>query len=73
MTNNNNEYYLKRTRAAAKEIELGVAEEDRARKDITIEELFPLTVSIIGDVSYRINTEGKIPSGADLEKLIFAS
>ena len=51
MTNNNNEYYLKRTRAAAKEIELGVAEEDRARKDITIEELFPLTVSIIGDVS----------------------
>ncbi len=74
MTNNdNNDYYLKRTRAAAKEIELGVPEEDRAKKDITIEALFPLVVSIIGDVSYQINKEGKVPEDADIQKLIFAS
>ena len=48
------EYYLKRTRAAAKEIELGVPETARAKKDIHVETLFPSVVSEVVDLAYKI-------------------
>lgn len=67
------EYYLKRTRAAAKEIELGVPETARAKKDIHVENLFPLVVSYVGDLAYKIVTTNEYLSQEDNSKLVFAS
>ncbi len=50
----NAEYYLKRTRAAAKENELDVPNELRARRDIDIQELFPTAIACIADLSADI-------------------
>lgn len=67
------EYYLKRTRAAAKEIELGVPEGARAKKDIHVEDLFPLVVSYVGDFAYKIVRTNESLSHDDNSKLVFAS
>lgn len=67
------EYYLKRTRAAAKEIELGVPETARAKNDVHIEDLFPLVVSYVGDLAYKIVKTNEIISQDDKSKLVFAS
>ena len=67
------EYYLKRTRAAAKEIEFEVPEDVRAKKDIRIEDLFPLVISYVGDSAYKIVSNNEILSSEDKLKLIFAS
>ena len=67
------EYYLKRTRAAAKEIELDVPIQDRAKKDIRIEHLFPLVISYVGDLAYKIVTINYKLTAEDRSKLVFAS
>lgn len=51
---NRAKYYLKRVRAAAKEIEFDVPLNFRAKKDIEIEELFPLAIASIADLSAGI-------------------
>lgn len=50
----NAQYYLKRTRAFAKEIEFDIPEELRAQKDINIDELFPVAIACIADLSADI-------------------
>ncbi len=70
---NNNEYYLKRTRAAAKEIELNVPQENRSKKDVNIEDIFPFIISVVGDISYQINKENKELNEEETNKLAFAS
>lgn len=50
----NSTYYLKRTRAFAKEIEFGIPENLRAPKDIDIDDLFPLVIACIADLSADI-------------------
>ncbi len=50
----NAQYYLKRTRAFAKEVEFDIPENLRASKDININELFPLTIACIADLSADI-------------------
>lgn len=67
------EYYLKRTRAAAKEIELEIPEQNRAKKDIRIEHLFPLVVSYVGDLSYKIVITDVALTVEEKSKLVFAS
>lgn len=47
-------YYLKRTQAIAKEEEYDVPTELRAKKDIIVEKLFPLTISLMGNISRKI-------------------
>lgn len=48
------EYFLKRTRAFAKEIEFDIPVELRAIKDVNIEELFPVAIACIADLSADI-------------------
>lgn len=48
------EYYLKRTRAFAKEIEFNIPESLRAIKDVDIDDLFPLVIACIADLSAEI-------------------
>lgn len=48
------EYYLKRARAFAKEIEFNIPENLRAIKDVDIEDLFPLVIACIADLSVAI-------------------
>ncbi len=50
----NSQYYLKRTRAAAKEIEFNVPDELKAIKDVDIDELFPVSIACIADLSSGI-------------------
>lgn len=50
----NAKYYLKRTRAYAKEIEFDIPSELRTRKDVPIEELFPVAIACIADLSAEI-------------------
>ena len=50
----NSTYYLKRTRAFAKEIEFNIPENLRAPKDIDIDDLFPLVIACIADLSAEI-------------------
>ena len=50
----NAQYYLKRTRAFAKEIEFDIPEELRAPKDVNIDELFPIAIACIADLSADI-------------------
>ena len=50
----NAQYYLKRTRAFAKEVEFDIPEELRANKEINVNELFPLTIACIADLSADI-------------------
>ena len=50
----NAQYYLKRTRAFAKEVEFDIPDELRAKKDINVNELFPLTIACIVDLSADI-------------------
>ena len=47
-------YYLKRTQATAKEEEFCVPVDLRAKRDIETEKLFPLTISMLGDISGKI-------------------
>ena len=51
------QYYLKRARASAKEKEFDVPHELQARKDVNIDELFPLTIACISDLSVKIAKE----------------
>lgn len=51
------QYYLKRARASAKEKEFDVPDELQARKDVNIDELFPLTIACISDLSVKIAKE----------------
>lgn len=56
---NSSKYYLKRTRAFSKEIEFNVPEDLQSKKDVNIEELFPLAIACIADLSADI-VRGKI-------------
>lgn len=47
----NAQYFLKRTRAFAKEIEFNIPEELRTPKDVNIDELFPVAIACIADLS----------------------
>lgn len=71
----NAQYLLKRTRAFAKEIEFDIPEELRAVNDVNINELFPVTIACIADLSADI-VRGK-ESGeqvkAHRKELYFAS
>ena len=51
------QYYLKRARASAKEKEFDVPDELQARKDVNVDELFPLTIACISDLSVKIAKE----------------
>lgn len=55
----NSKYYLKRARAFSKEIEFDVPEDLQSKKDVNIEELFPLAIACIADLSSGI-VRGKI-------------
>jgi POLQ-like helicase len=60
---NRTEYYIKRTRAAAKEVELDVSSDLRAVKNVEVEKLFPKIISWIGDAAAKIvstHSENKI-------------
>ena len=48
------QYYLKRTRAYAKEIEFDIPEELRSRKDDGVDELFPVAIACIADLAADI-------------------
>lgn len=48
------QYYLKRARATAKEIEFRVPDELKAKKDVDIDELFPVAIACIADLSSGI-------------------
>ncbi len=50
----NAQYFLKRTRAFAKEVEFNIPEDLRAIKDINIDELFPVSIACIADLSADI-------------------
>lgn len=50
----NAQYFLKRTRAFAKEIEFDIPKELRAVKDVNIDELFPVAIACIADLSADI-------------------
>lgn len=50
----NAQYFLKRTRAFAKEIEFDIPEELRAIKDVNIDELFPVAIACVADLSADI-------------------
>lgn len=50
----NAQYFLKRTRAFAKEIEFDIPVELRAIKDVNIDELFPVAIACIADLSADI-------------------
>ena len=50
----NAKYFLKRTRAYAKEIEFNIPDELRSPKDVPIEELFPVAIACIADLSADI-------------------
>ena len=50
----NAQYFLKRTRAFAKEIEFDIPEGLRAIKDVNIDELFPVAIACIADLSADI-------------------
>ena len=50
----NAQYYLKRTRAFAKEIEFDIPNELRASQDVNIDELFPVAIACIADLSADI-------------------
>ena len=50
----NAKYFLKRTRAYAKEIEFNIPDELRSPKDVDIEELFPVAIACIADLSAEI-------------------
>ena len=71
----NAQYFLKRTRAFAKEIEFNIPEELRALKDVNIDELFPVAIACIADLSADI-VRGK-ESGEQIKahkkELYFAS
>lgn len=45
------QYYLKRARATAKEIEFKVPDELKATKDVDIDELFPVAIACIADLA----------------------
>ena len=47
-------YYLKRTQAAAKEEEFSVPYDLRAKKNVVVEKLFPLTISMLANISRKI-------------------
>ena len=47
-------YYLKRAQAAAKEEEFGVSYDLRAKKNVVVEKLFPLTISMLANLSRKI-------------------
>lgn len=51
---NSSKYYLKRTRAFSKEIEFNVPEDLQSKKDVNIEELFPVAIACIADLSADI-------------------
>ncbi|MCM1524895.1 MAG: DEAD/DEAH box helicase, partial [Ruminococcus sp.] len=51
---NNSQYYLKRARASAKEIEFNVPDDLKSKKDVNIDELFPLAIACIADLSSSI-------------------
>lgn len=51
---NKSQYYLKRARASAKEIEFNVPNELKAIKDVNIDDLFPLAIACIADLSSGI-------------------
>lgn len=55
----NSKYYLKRARAFSKEIEFNVPEDLQSKKDVNIEELFPLAIAYVADLSAGI-VRGKI-------------
>ena len=71
----NAQYYLKRTRAFAKEIEFDIPEELRAQKDINIDELFPVAIACIADLSADIvrGKESDKQIKARKKELYFAS
>ena len=48
------QYYLKRARATAKEIEFRVPDGLKAKKDVDIDELFPVAIACIADLSSGI-------------------
>lgn len=50
----NAKYFLKRTRAYAKEIEFNIPDELRTPRDVPIEELFPVAIACIADLSADI-------------------
>lgn len=58
----NAQYFLKRTRAFAKEIEFNIPKELRAVKDVNIDELFPVAIACVADLSADI-VRGKESDG----------
>lgn len=71
----NAQYFLKRTRAFAKEIEFNIPEELRALKDVNIDELFPVAIACIADLSADIvrGKESDEQIKAHKKELYFAS
>jgi len=71
----NAQYFLKRTRAFAKEIEFDIPEDLRAPKDVNIDELFPVAIACIADLSADIvrGKESDEQIKAHRKELYFAS
>lgn len=71
----NAQYFLKRTRAFAKEMEFDIPEELRALKDINIDELFPVAIACVADLSADIvrGKESDEQIKAHKKELYFAS
>lgn len=71
----NSQYFLKRTRALAKEIEFDIPEELRAKRDVDICELFPVAIACIADLSASIvrGNEADEEIKAHKKELYFAS
>ena len=71
----NAQYYLKRTRAFAKEIEFDIPEHLRTKKEVDINELFPVVIGCIADLSADIVRDENIDKQVDIHKkeLYFAS
>lgn len=71
----NAQYFLKRTRAFAKEIEFEIPEELRAIKDVNIDELFPVAIACVADLSADIirGKESDEQIKAHKKELYFAS
>ncbi len=71
----NAQYYLKRTRAFAKEIEFDIPEHLRTKKEVDINELFPVVIGCIADLSADIVRGKNVDKQVDIHKkeLYFAS
>lgn len=71
----NAQYYLKRTRAFAKEIEFDIPEHLRTKKEVDINELFPVVIGCIADLSADIVRGENVDKQVDIHKkeLYFAS